>query len=92
MEENNDDFEEDEGEKKRFELSKESELRVECKLNRFFYVSVVPNTGTCEIFGSEIGSSSCSSSGGSTSKIGGTTTTSSSSAKKKLSFFLSLPK
>ena len=84
MEENNDDFEEDEGEKKRFELSKESELRVECKLNRFFYVSVVPNTGTCEIFGSEIGSSSCSSSGGSTSKNGGTTMTSSNTTKKKL--------
>jgi len=84
MEENNDDFEEDEGQKKTFELSKESELRVECKLNRFFYVSVVPNTGTCEIFGSEIGSSSCSSkNGGSTSKIGGTTTTSSNTTTKK---------
>jgi len=84
MEENNDDFEEDEGQKKTFELSKESELRVECKLNRFFYVSVVPNTGTCEIFGSEIGSSSCSSKNGvSTSKIGGTTTTSSNTTTKK---------
>jgi len=35
---------------------------VECKLNRFFYVSVVAGTGTCEIFGSEIGSSSSSTS------------------------------
>ena len=35
---------------------------MECKLNRFFYVSVVAGTGTCEIFGSEIGSSSSSTS------------------------------
>jgi polyribonucleotide 5'-hydroxyl-kinase len=50
----------------RFKLAKESELRVECKLNRFFHVAVLPNSGTCEIFGSEIGSSSSSalSSGG----------------------------
>jgi len=40
-----------------FELPPESELRVECKLNRWFYVSVVPGSGACEIFGSEIGSS-----------------------------------
>ena len=44
----------------RFDLPKESELRVECKLNRFFHVAVLPNSGTCEIFGSEIGSSSSS--------------------------------
>jgi len=66
----------------RFDLPKESELRVECKLNRFFHVAVVPNSGTCEIFGSEIGSSSSSalsSSGGVSSSVGGTNTT-----KKKL--------
>jgi polyribonucleotide 5'-hydroxyl-kinase len=45
-----------------FSIPAESELRVECKLNRFFYVSVVAGTGTCEIFGSEIGSSSSSTS------------------------------
>ena len=69
----------------RFDLPKESELRVECKLNRFFHVAVVPNSGTCEIFGSEIGSSSSSalsalSSGGVSSSVGGTNTT----TKKKL--------
>lgn len=63
----------------KFDLPKESELRVECKLNRFFHVSVVPNSGTCEIFGSEIGSSSSASSGGLTS-VGGTNNTN----KKKL--------
>ena len=65
----------------RFDLPKESELRVECKLNRFFHVAVLPNSGTCEIFGSEIGSSSSSalSSGGLSSSVGGTNTT-----KKKL--------
>ena len=66
---NKDDDDDDEGggrkKKKKvvltkFELPKESELRVECKLNRFFHVAVVPNSGTCEIFGSEIGSSSSS--------------------------------
>ena len=64
-----------------FKLAKESELRVECKLNRFFFVSVVPNSGTCEIFGSEIGSSSSSalSSSGGVSSGGGTNAT-----KKKL--------
>ena len=64
-----------------FKLAKESELRVECKLNRFFHVAVLPNSGTCEIFGSEIGSSSSSalSSGGLSSSVGGTNTT-----KKKL--------
>ena len=45
-----------------FSIPAESELRVECKLNRFFYVSVVAGTGTCEIYGSEIGSSSSSTS------------------------------
>ena len=67
----------------RFDLPKESELRVECKLNRFFHVAVLPNSGTCEIFGSEIGSSSSSalsSSGGLSSSVGGTNTT----TKKKL--------
>ncbi|CAL6299687.1 unnamed protein product [Bathycoccus prasinos] len=66
----------------RFDLPKESELRVECKLNRFFHVAVLPNSGTCEIFGSEIGSSSSSalsSSGGVSSSVGGTNAT-----KKKL--------
>jgi polyribonucleotide 5'-hydroxyl-kinase len=66
-----------------FKLAKESELRVECKLNRFFHVAVLPNSGTCEIFGSEIGSSSSSalsSSGGLSSSVGGTNTT----TKKKL--------
>ena len=64
-----------------FKLAKESELRVECTLNRFFFVSVVPNSGTCEIFGSEIGSSSSSalSSSGGVSSGGGTNAT-----KKKL--------
>ena len=64
-----------------FKLAKEPELRVECKLNRFFHVAVLPNSGTCEIFGSEIGSSSSSalSSGGVSSSVGGTNTT-----KKKL--------
>ena len=76
----------DEGRKSKvltFKLAKESELRVECKLNRFFHVAVVPNSGTCEIFGSEIGSSSSSalsSSGGLSSSVGGTNTTN----KKKL--------
>ena len=28
----------------RFDLPKESELRVECKLHRFFHVAVVPNS------------------------------------------------
>lgn len=65
-----------------FKLAKESELRVECKLNRFFHVAVVPNSGTCEIFGSEIGSSSSSalSSSGGVSSGGGTNAT----TKKKL--------
>ena len=64
-----------------FKLAKESELRVECKLNRFFHVAVVPNSGTCEIFGSEIGSSSSSAlSSGGVSSGGGTNTT----TKKKL--------
>ena len=65
-----------------FKLAKESELRVECKLNRFFHVAVLPNSGTCEIFGSEIGSSSSSalSSSGGVSSVGGTNTTN----KKKL--------
>ena len=85
MEENNNDFEDDEGGRKKkvltFELSKESELRVECKLNRFFHVSVVPNSGTCEIFGSEIGSSSSSASSGGLTSVGGTT---SNTNKKKL--------
>jgi len=65
-----------------FKLAKESELRVECKLNRFFHVAVLPNSGTCEIFGSEIGSSSSSalSSGGLSSSGGGTNAT----TKKKL--------
>jgi polyribonucleotide 5'-hydroxyl-kinase len=75
----------DEGRKSKvltFKLAKESELRVECKLNRFFHVAVLPNSGTCEIFGSEIGSSSSSalsSSGGLSSSVGGTNAT-----KKKL--------
>lgn len=82
MEENKSDSDEGGRKKKKvltFELAKESELRVECKLNRFFHVAVVSNSGTCEIFGSEIGSSSSSalSSGG--SSVGGTNTT-----KKKL--------
>jgi polyribonucleotide 5'-hydroxyl-kinase len=65
-----------------FKLAKESELRVECKLNRFFHVAVLPNSGTCEIFGSEIGSSSSSalSSSGGVSSGGGTNAT----TKKKL--------
>ena len=64
-----------------FKLAKESELRVEGKLNRFFHVAVVPNSGTCEIFGSEIGSSSSSAlSSGGVSSGGGTNTT----TKKKL--------
>ena len=84
-----DDSDEGGGRKKKkvltFELAKESELRVECKLNRFFHVAVLPNSGTCEIFGSEIGSSSSSalsalSSGGVSSSVGGTNTT----TKKKL--------
>jgi polyribonucleotide 5'-hydroxyl-kinase len=84
MEENNhSDSDEGGGGRKKvltkFDLPKESELRVECKLNRFFHVSVVPNSGTCEIFGSEIGSSSSASSGGLTS-VGGTNNTN----KKKL--------
>ena len=51
-----DDSDEGGGRKKKkvltFELAKESELRVECKLNRFFHVAVLPNSGTFEIFGS----------------------------------------
>ena len=84
-EENKSDSDEGGGRKKkkvltRFELAKESELRVECKLNRFFHVAVLPNSGTCEIFGSEIGSSSSSAlSSGGLSSVGGTNTT-----KKKL--------
>ena len=73
----------------RFDLPKESELRVECKLNRFFHVAVLPNSGTCEIFGSEIGSSSSSAvvsssggGGGVTTSVGGTT--SATNIKKKL--------
>ena len=86
MEENNNDFEDDEGGRKKkvsttFDLPKESELRVECKLNRFFHVAVVPNSGTCEIFGSEIGSSSSSASSGGLTSVGGTT---SNTNKKKL--------
>ena len=86
-EENKSDSENEGGGRKRkvltFKLAKESELRVECKLNRFFHVAVLPNSGTCEIFGSEIGSSSSSalsSSGGVSSSVGGTNTT----TKKKL--------
>ena len=85
-EENKSDSENEGGGRKKkkvltFKLAKESELRVECKLNRFFFVSVVPNSGTCEIFGSEIGSSSSSalSSSGGVSSGGGTNAT-----KKKL--------
>ena len=91
---NDEDFnkdDDDEGGRKKkkvltFELPKESELRVECKLNRFFHVAVVPNSGTCEIFGSEIGTSSSSAlsssgGGGLTSSVGGTT---SNTNKKKL--------
>ena len=85
-EENKSDSENEGGGRKRkvltFKLAKESELRVECKLNRFFHVAVLPNSGTCEIFGSEIGSSSSSalsSSGGVSSSVGGTNAT-----KKKL--------
>lgn len=76
-----------------FDVPKESELRVECKLHRFFHVAVVPNSaaggGTCEIFGSEIGSSSSSAvvsssggGGGVTTSVGGTT--SATNIKKKL--------
>ena len=86
-EENKSDSENEGGGRKRkvltFKLAKESELRVECKLNRFFHVAVLPNSGTCEIFGSEIGSSSSSalsSSGGVSSSVGGTNAT----TKKKL--------
>ena len=84
-EENKSDSENEGGGRKRkvltFILAKESELRVECKLNRFFHVAVLPNSGTCEIFGSEIGSSSSSAlSSGGVSSVGGTNTT----TKKKL--------
>ena len=84
-EENKSDSENEGGGRKRkvltFKLAKESELRVECKLNRFFHVAVLPNSGTCEIFGSEIGSSSSSAlSSGGVSSVGGTNTTN----KKKL--------